>query len=208
MKSITLRRRHLKKQRLAECGITLEAGVHFVAADLAREQLDAALSKTSFNRAQPTFFSWLGVTMYLTRAANMAALKSIVACSAPGSELVFSYIDQKLFQPEGAAAAALFAELEQTVKSVGEPFVSGFHPADLADDIRHLGLELVEDLNDFQLVERYDPAGVNGLKPARSKSYCPGACAWSERNNEVTCLAPPAVWAVSVLSNACRPAMT
>lgn len=155
----------LKKQRLAECGITLEAGVYFVAADLAREQLDAALKKTSFNRAQPTFFSWLGVTMYLTRAANMAALRSIVACSAPGSELVFSYIDQKLFQPEGAAAAALFAELEQTVKSVGEPFVSGFHPADLADDIRHLGLELVEDLNDFQLVERYDPAGVNGLKP-------------------------------------------
>jgi len=156
----------LKKQRLAECGITLEAGVHFVAADLAREQLDAALSKTSFNKAQPTFFSWLGVTMYLTRAANMAALNSIVACSAPGSELVFSYIDQKLFQPEGVAAAALFAELEQTVKSVGEPFVSGFHPADLADDICHLGLELVEDLNDFQLVERYDPAGVNGLKPA------------------------------------------
>jgi len=156
----------LKKQRLAECGINVEAGVHFVAADLAREPLDAALSKTSFDRTQPTFFSWLGVTMYLTRAANMAALKSIVDISAPGSELVFSYIDQKLFQPEGAAAAALFAELEQTVKSVGEPFVSGFHPVELADDIRHLGLELVEDLNDFQLVERYDPAGVNGLKPA------------------------------------------
>jgi O-methyltransferase involved in polyketide biosynthesis len=159
-------RQYVLKQRLAECGITVEAGVHFVAADLAREPLDAALSKTPFDRSQPTFFSWLGVTMYLTRAANMAALKSIVDISAPGSELVFSYIDQKLFQPEGAAAAALFAELEQTVKSVGEPFVSGFHPVDLADDIRHLGLELVEDLNDFQLVERYDPAGVNGLKPA------------------------------------------
>jgi methyltransferase (TIGR00027 family) len=156
----------LKKQRLAECDITVEAGVHFVAANLASEQLDEALSKSSFDRVQPTFFSWLGVTMYLTRASNMAALKSIVDISAPGSELVFSYIDQKLFQPEGAAAAALFAELEQTVKSVGEPFVSGFHPAELANDIRHLGLELVEDLNDFQLVDRYDPAGVNGLKPA------------------------------------------
>jgi methyltransferase (TIGR00027 family) len=155
----------LKKQRLAACGITLEAGVHFVAADLAREQLDIALSKTSFDRTQPTFFSWLGVTMYLTRAANMAALKSIAACCAPGSELVFSYADQKLFQPEGAALAASFAELEQTVKSVGEPFVSGFHPAELADDIRPLGLQLMEDMNDFQLVQRYDPAAVNGLKP-------------------------------------------
>ncbi len=155
----------LKRRRIAECGITIETGVHFVAADLAKEGLDAALSKTTFSKSAPTFFSWLGVTMYLTRAANMAALKSIVACSAPGSELVFSYIDQKLFEPQGAAEAALFEELEQTVKSVGEPFISGFHPADLANDIRYLGLELVEDLNDFQLVERYDPAGVNGLKP-------------------------------------------
>lgn len=156
----------LKIRRIVECGITVESGVHFVSADLAREGLDVALSRTSFNRSVPTFFSWLGVTMYLTRAANMAALKSIVDCSAAGSELVFSYIDQRLFEAQGAAEAAQFAELEQTVKALGEPFVSGFHPAQLADDIRPLGMELVEDLNDFQLVERYDPAGVNGLKPA------------------------------------------
>ncbi len=154
----------LKKRRIAECGITVEAGVHFVATDLAREALDTALSRTSFNRAAPTFFSWLGVTMYLTRAANMSALKSIVDCSAAGSELVFSYIDQKLFEPRGSAEASLFADLAQAVSAVGEPFISGFHPAHLANEIRHLGLELVEDLNDFQLVERYDPAGVNGLK--------------------------------------------
>ena len=133
----------LKKQRIVECGITVEPGVHFVAADLSKEKLDAALSTSSFNRSAPTFFSWLGVTMYLARAANMAALQSIVDCSAPGSELVFSYIDQKMFQPEGAGAAALFAELEQTVKSVGEPFISGFHPAELANDMRGLGLELL-----------------------------------------------------------------
>ena len=28
------------------------------------------------------------------------------------------------------------------------------------------GLELEEDLNEFQMVERYDPEGRNGLKPA------------------------------------------
>jgi len=155
----------LKKQRIAECGITVAPGVHYVAADLAKERLDAVLSRTSFDRTAPTFFSWLGVTMYLTREANMAALKGIAECSAPGSQLVFSYIDQKMFQPEGAATAALFEELEQAVKALGEPFICGFHPAALGDDIRGLGLELEEDLNDFQLVARYDPAGVNGLKP-------------------------------------------
>jgi methyltransferase (TIGR00027 family) len=155
----------LKKQRIAECGIAVAAGVHFVAADLAREGLDAVLSRTPFDPAQPAFFSWLGVTMYLTRAANMATLNSIAACSAPGSELVFSYIDQKMFEPRDSATAVKFAELGQAVKSLGEPFVSGFHPATLGNDIQGLGLDLEEDLSEFQLVARYDPAGVNRLKP-------------------------------------------
>lgn len=155
----------LKKHRIAECGITIEAGVHFVAADLAREGLQEVLSRTSFDPSVPTFFSWLGVTMYLTREANLTTLASIAACSAPGSELVFSYIDQKMFQPSDGANAVLFDELEQVVKSLGEPFISGFHPAALNDDIRDLGLDLEEDCNEYQLVARYDPAGVNGLKP-------------------------------------------
>ena len=29
-----------------------------------------------------------------------------------------------------------------------------------------LGLELQEDLKEFELVKRYDPDGINGLKPA------------------------------------------
>jgi len=155
----------LKKRRIAQCGISLAAGVHFVAADLAREALDAVLLRTSFDSSAPAFFSWLGVTMYMTREANMAALESIAACGAPGSELVFSYIDQKMFEPGGSATADMFGEMEQTVKSLGEPWVSGFHPAALGDDIRALGLDLEEDLDEFALVARYDPAGVNRLKP-------------------------------------------
>jgi methyltransferase (TIGR00027 family) len=156
----------LKRQRIAECGITLEGGVHFGAADLAKEGLDAALSRTSFNRTAPAFFSWLGVTPYLTREANMATLRNIAECGAPGSQLVFSYTDQKMFESAGATDAAQYEELKQAVKALGEPFVSGFHPAELAQDISALGLALEEDLNDIQLVERYDPAGKNGLKPA------------------------------------------
>jgi methyltransferase (TIGR00027 family) len=156
----------LKKQRIAACGITLDDGVHFIAADLARESLGDALSKTSFHMAEPAFFSWLGVTMYLTREANMATLRNIAECSAPGSQLVFSYTDQRMFESGGSTDAAQYEELKQAVKALGEPFVSGFHPAELAQDISALGLVLEEDLSDIQLIERYDPTGKNGLKPA------------------------------------------
>lgn len=156
----------LKKQRISECGLAVPDNVHFVAADLAREGLENALARSTFNSAEPAFFAWLGVTMYLTREANMTTLESIANCSALGSELVFSYIDQKMFEPAGAPQTALFDDLEKTVRSLGEPFISGFDPASLAAVLSDVGLELEEDLNEFQMVERYDPEGRNGLKPA------------------------------------------
>jgi methyltransferase (TIGR00027 family) len=156
----------LKKQRIGKCGLAVSGNVHFVAADLSREGLENALARSTFSSAEPAFFAWLGVTMYLTREANMATLESISDCSAPGSELVFSYIDQKMFEPAGAQQAALFDDLEKMVRSLGEPFISGFDPASLAAVLSNVGLELEEDLNEFQMVERYDPEGRNGLKPA------------------------------------------
>jgi methyltransferase (TIGR00027 family) len=156
----------LKKQRMTECGLTVSDNVHFVSADLAREGLDEVLARSSFNAAEPAFFAWLGVTMYLTREANMQTLRKIAQSSLPGSQLVFSYIDQRMFEPEGAPAASLFDELEEAVKSLGEPFISGFHPASLATVLDEVGLELEEDLSEFQMVERFDPAGHNAFKPA------------------------------------------
>lgn len=156
----------LKLERIRECGVTVPDGVQFVAADLSSEGLDDALARSGFDHTTEAFFSWLGVTMYLSREANMATLAKIAACSAAGSQLVFSYLDQKLFEPDGTSEAALFDDLEQRVKSVGEPFVSGFYPASLRADLDALGLKLQEDLNEFELVKRYDPDGINGLKPA------------------------------------------
>jgi methyltransferase (TIGR00027 family) len=156
----------LKRQRLRECGLVAPDNVQFVAADLAVDGLEATLARSKFDSTQPAFFAWLGVTMYLTREANMATLGAIARCSCAGSELVFSYIDQKMFEPERAVQAAIFDDLQETVRSLGEPFISGFTPATLAQELSAVGLVLEEDVSEFDMVERFDPAGVNGLKPA------------------------------------------
>src|SRR6185437_16545034 len=80
----------LKIERIRACGITLPASVHFIAADLASETLASALARSSFRGGEPAFFSWLGVTVYLTREANMATLRAVASSSAAGSELVFT----------------------------------------------------------------------------------------------------------------------
>jgi methyltransferase (TIGR00027 family) len=149
----------LKIERIAACGITLPDSVHFLAADLSQESVAEALARSSFTSDRLTFFSWLGVTMYLTREANLETLKSVAACAARGSELVFTYLDEKLFEARSEA----FQEMEKRVASVGEPFRSGFNPAALAGNLADCGLELIEDLNGSDVARKYDGDGRRGL---------------------------------------------
>jgi|APFre7841882630_1041343.scaffolds.fasta_scaffold30751_2 methyltransferase (TIGR00027 family) len=154
----------LKLDRLAACGVSIPASTHFIAADLGKESLGAALSRSPFRADQPAFLSWLGVTMYLAREANAASLRSIAECAAADSELVFSYLDEAVLM--SATPSGGFRKLQASVASVGEPFLSGFDPAALGDELRQVGLTLIEDVNGEELVERYDSAGTNGLRCA------------------------------------------
>jgi methyltransferase (TIGR00027 family) len=151
----------LKRRRLAECGICLPDTVRFVEADLGREPLAPALARAGFRSGERAYFSWLGVTMYLTRAANLATLRAIAGCGASGSELVFTYYDDRLNSHGGSG----FAEMAARVAAIGEPFKSGFDPDQLRADLDSVGLELIEDLDDVAVIARYDAEGVNGLKP-------------------------------------------
>ena len=153
----------LKRQRLDDFGAGTDARLHFVAADLGEESLDTALSRTAFDFDAPAFFSWLGVTMYLPRAANEATLDSVARCGAAGSRLVFSYIDSALFGGQAGEDGQAFSELQESVARMGEPFVCGFEPGALNRDLKARGLLLEEDVSDTQLASRYDPAGENRL---------------------------------------------
>jgi methyltransferase (TIGR00027 family) len=153
-----------KTARLAECETPLPPGLHFLAADLSETALDTALRDSPFDCDRPSFFSWLGVTPYLTRAANLNTLRAISSCGAPGSELVFSYLDQRALDSDDGEDAIQRARSH--VASIGEPWVSGFGPERLRDDLRGAGLDLVEDLGPKELAARYCPARSDGLKPS------------------------------------------
>ncbi len=153
---------NFKRQCLAKCDVAHSDAVHFVAADLSTEELGTALARSSFQLALPTFFSWLGVTMYLTREANLAALRAIASCAPLGSELVFTYLDESVFDADVGSES--FRNLRNHVSSLGEPWLSGFNPANIAEQLRDNGLLLLEDLSGEQMVARYDSAGINGLQ--------------------------------------------
>ncbi|MBY0465240.1 MAG: class I SAM-dependent methyltransferase, partial [Burkholderiales bacterium] len=96
----------MKIERLMACGVDASTSVEFISADLSAEALGSALQRSSFQPGKPTFFAWLGVTMYLTQAANLSTLQAIATCAPAGSELVFNYMDQKVLHPDAATTPA------------------------------------------------------------------------------------------------------
>lgn len=155
----------LKRDRLAACKVSVPSSVQFVEADLAIESLGTALARSTYRTDRPTFFSWLGVTMYLTREANLNALRAMATCTSAASELVFTYVDEAALNP-GCTADESFRRLQAEVSAAGETFLSGFDPRTLKDLLLETGLLLLEDLDGNQAVARYDAAGQNAFRSA------------------------------------------
>jgi methyltransferase (TIGR00027 family) len=59
----------LKRERLAAASLVEPPNLHFGTVDFERESVAAALGRLPFRPDGPAVFAWLGVTMYLTRAA-------------------------------------------------------------------------------------------------------------------------------------------
>ena len=132
-----------KREALQKAGID-PAGVTFVAADFEKEDWLARLSSAGFDRGQPGFFLWEGVTMYLDREAIEATLRKI-ASSAKGSVVAFDY-----FTTEALESRAPYWRFGRAAaKAAGEPLKFGVDSAPpsrerLAALLRSCGLELLE----------------------------------------------------------------
>src|SRR5437867_9656572 len=76
-----------KRSRLVEGGIAVPPNLTFVPIDFETVRLPTALAVAGFRDDQPSWFAWLGVTMYLTRPAFDQTLRFIAARPA-GSGVV------------------------------------------------------------------------------------------------------------------------
>ena len=79
-----------KRERLRALRMSEPDGLVVVPLDFERQRLVEGLRAAGYHVEQPAFFSWLGMTQYLTTSAVFETLKEI-ASLAPGSEVVFTY---------------------------------------------------------------------------------------------------------------------
>lgn len=150
-----------KRARLEEAGITLPGDLTFAPLDFETQTLAEGLRGAGYDPGKCTFFSWLGVTEYLTADAVMATLRFIA--SAPvGSGVVFDYmISPSLLTP---AQRARFDALARRVAAAEEPWQAFFEPGPLTRDLRAMGFGYVEDKGPEEINAMYFQNRKDGLR--------------------------------------------
>jgi methyltransferase (TIGR00027 family) len=150
-----------KREQLARAGIELPPDLTFAPVDFETQRLEDGLAAAGWDPRVPTFFSWLGVTPYLTQEGIATTLR-VIAAAAPGSAVVFDYaVARELLDP---ARRRVYDALAARVAESGEPWLTGFDPAALVRELHGLGFTGVEDVGPDAINARYFADRADGLR--------------------------------------------
>jgi methyltransferase (TIGR00027 family) len=155
-----------KRQRLVELGFGIPDWLHFVPVDFeAGESWRHRLAAAGFDAGKPALVVSTGVSMYLSRAANAAALREVAAL-APGSTLAMTFLlPLELADPDVRPGLQM---AEQGARASGTPFVSFFTPAQLLALAADAGFGEARHVSALELTERYFAQRTDGLRPPRN----------------------------------------
>jgi methyltransferase (TIGR00027 family) len=140
-----------KKLKVEQAGFTISDNLKYVPIDFKEDNLAHELDRAGFNRNKRTFFSWLGVTYYLTKEQILNTLQAISAVSAKGSSIVFDYADEKLFISDVKRVQNMIA----MAKASGEPMQSCFSYEELERLLERADFLLYEHLTAENIEERF-----------------------------------------------------
>ena len=141
-----------KREMLGRTKIEPPVSLTFVPVDFETQSLPEQLRAAGFRENEPAFFSWLGVTMYLTRDAVMGTLR-YVAQRPAGSGVTFDYMTPPHKLPWLRRIG--FHLVARRVAKAGEPWKTWFDAGQLALELRAMGFGQLEDLDGPGLNQRY-----------------------------------------------------
>ena len=157
-----------KLERITRAGWTIPDNLSFVPVDFTKDSLTERLIAAGFDPSVKSFFSWLGVTYYLSAEAINTILSALSGLCADGSSLVFDYPDENFFDaPEKRVQNTIMM-----AKAGGEPMQSAFSYVELEKLLEKHGFLIYELLtpDDIQR-DVIDKAGAD-LKAFEHVNYC------------------------------------
>jgi methyltransferase (TIGR00027 family) len=152
-----------KREHLAAAGIGEPDRVSYVPMDFERDSLAGRLGQAGFDPARPALVSWLGVTMYLTRAAISQTLAGIGGF-APGTQLITDYmLPPGLRDEAGATYAGLVAP---AAAERGEPWLTFLAPGGMTALLEGHGFGAVEHVRQRDSIPAALWDRTDSLRPA------------------------------------------
>jgi methyltransferase (TIGR00027 family) len=149
-----------KRERLSGAGIEIPSNVTLAPVDFETTSLRQALESNGVDLSTPVFFSWLGVTMYLTESAVDAVLRT-VASLAPGSEIVFTFSQPPA--TDDNPTDGYTPSLAEAAAAMGEPWLTYFNVPALEAKLREFGFSDVDFLTQEAAHGRYFTGRTDGL---------------------------------------------
>lgn len=154
-----------KRAQLAEGGVAVPQGTTYVPIDFQRQSLAEQLQTHGWNPQVPSFFSWLGVSMYLEPATVLDTLRWVATATPAGSGIAMDYVPPIAQQPW--AVQAVLRMLALAVAMQGEPWRGYFDPQALGQALRDMGFHTVIDwdsdtVNQHFFRKRSDGLGMGG----------------------------------------------
>ncbi|PFP17535.1 SAM-dependent methyltransferase [Bacillus sp. AFS073361] len=150
-----------KINRLQEIGMDIPKNVRFVPVDFKSDSLRAELKKSGFDEQQYTYFSLLGVVMYLAKKEFCQLLSSVAEMSADGSSFIFDYLDDTAFNER--LASKKLTRMRQITAQTGEPMITGYDPFELDLELQDCQMLLYENLSPANIEEMYFKGREDGL---------------------------------------------
>ncbi|CAG9231921.1 S-adenosyl-L-methionine-dependent methyltransferase [Paraburkholderia sabiae] len=158
-----------KRNRLIELGYGQPDWLRLVPVDFeAGQSWWEQIVNAGFDTSAPAVIASTGVSMYLTREANLATLRQI-AQLAPGSTLAMTFLlPLDLIDP---AERAQHEFVYERARAAGTPFVSFFTPDDMLALAREAGFKRAEYVSTADMVERYFARRSDGLQPSTGEAF-------------------------------------
>jgi len=157
-----------KRKQLDAAGIAIPPSLAFVPTDFEERSLGEVLESSGFQTSEVSFFSWLGVTPYLTAGAAVATL-AFIGSLPEGSGVVFDYaVERSALDPEQQLAMDALAS---RVARAGEPSRLFLSPRALEHLLRIAGFREIEDFGPAEIDARYFSGRTDGLQVAAGLAH-------------------------------------
>ena len=157
-----------KLERIARADWTVPDNLTFVPVDFTKDSLTERLIAAGFDTKAKSFFSWLGVTYYLSAEAIGKTLTELSSLCADGSTLVFDYPDENFFEaPEKRVQNTIMM-----ATAGGEPMQSAFSYSELEKLLEKHGFLIYELLTPDDIQRNIiDKTGAD-MKAFEHVGYC------------------------------------